>query len=125
MTGKPCLSLRVKIIGLYSFTGQGYYTQERYIRKLAGMRERENRIWHQEPQKIYMGGGESHQDFLTIWPMPRCHGHGQKMFDHDHGRNFKVFVVKWSKILTMAKIQIYHGHYIHLTMTIGKILGCY
>ena len=50
-----------------------------------------------------------------------------KNFDHDIGQNFKVFVVKWSEILTMtmtmAKIQIFYGQYIHLTIIIGKSRG--
>ena len=45
-----------------------------------------------------------------------------KIFDHDHGKNFKFIVIKWSKILTMNKIQIFHNQNIHLTMnmTMGK-----
>ena len=41
------------------------------------------------------------------------------------GQNFKVFVVKWSEILsmTMAKIQIFYGQYIHLTISNGFIVG--
>ena len=31
-----------------------------------------------------------------------------KIFDHDHGQNFKITMVKWSKFvnLTMAKLQV-------------------
>ena len=54
------------------------------------------------------GGGFSRPRFLTIWLTSGCRGHGQKIFDHDHGQN-----------------TIFHSQIIHLTMTIGKILGCY
>ena len=54
---------------------------------------------------------------------PRFFDHLANFFDHDHGLNFNVIVVKWSKILTMTivKIQIFHGQNIHFIMAIGKI----
>ena len=35
-----------------------------------------------------------------------------KIFDHDHGQNFKITVVKWSKL-------------VNLTIDHGKITGCH
>ena len=80
----------------------------------------------------YQGGGRVRRprffDNLDFGLRPGVICHGLKIFDHDHDQNFNVFVVKWSKILTMtmAKIKIFHGQNIHLTMrphSIGKFRG--
>ena len=54
-----------------------------------------------------------------------------KIFDHDHGQNFKIAVVKWSKLailtMTMAKITKFSWsngqNWPFLTMTMAKIEG--
>ena len=64
MTGKPCLSLRVKIIGLCSFTGQGYYTQKEVYQK-AGWDEREGEqdLASRAPKDLHGGGGKATKIF--------------------------------------------------------------
>ena len=58
---------------------------------------------------------------MVKWSKIFDHDHGQNfkiavvkwsklaIFDHDHGQNYKIFVVKWSKLailtMTMAKIE--------------------
>ena len=60
--------------------------------------------------KCKLGGGGVRRprffDHLAYVSRLGCHGHGQKIVDHDHGQNFKVFVVKWSEIMTMTMAEI-------------------
>ena len=42
---------------------------------------------------------------MTIWPKSGCHGQGQKIFDQDHGQNFKFFVVKMVNLKIDYKIE--------------------
>ena len=56
-----------------------------------------------------------------------------KIFDHDHGQNFKITVVKWSKLVIFDhdhgqnfKITVVKwSKLVNLTIDHGKITGCH
>ena len=56
-----------------------------------------------------------------------------KIFDHDHGQNFKMTVVKWSKLVIFDhehgqnfKItEVNWSKLVNLTIDHGKITGCH
>ena len=39
------------------------------------------------------------------------------IFDHDHGQNFKIAVVKWAKL---AIFDLDHGQYLRITVVNGQ-----
>lgn len=37
-----------------------------------------------------------------------------KNFDHDHGQNLKMTMIKWSKIMTLLRFQYYRGQMVKI-----------
>ena len=48
-------------------------------------------------------------DYLNRWSLSTS-----KIFDHDHGQNFKMTMVKWSTIMTLLKFQYYCGQMVKI-----------